>query len=206
MPRTIDLDERRRAVSGAAWRVLARDGLAALSVRNVAAEAGLAPSTVRYAFPTQAALREHALRLVFDDTAARIDALPDDLTGQRYAHAVLVELLPLDERRRVELEVYLALGTAALTDGGLRPAHDRVVDEMRDWCGLVLQAVGVPEGDVEFETRRLHALVDGLAMHVVRLAPGDPGGWAIDVLDRHVAALAADAGADHAPAEGRPVT
>ncbi|WP_260233351.1 TetR/AcrR family transcriptional regulator [Curtobacterium sp. PhB130] len=190
MARSMDVEERRRTVSAAAWRVLARDGLGALSVRNVAAEAGLPPSTVRYTFPTQSSVREHALTLVFDGTAARIDALPSDLTGTAYAHAVLVELLPLDDARRIELDVYLALGTAALTDAELRPFHDRVVEEMRQWCARILDALGVPAADAEYETRRLHALVDGLALHVVRLDPGGDASWAIDLLDRHVAELA----------------
>jgi DNA-binding transcriptional regulator YbjK len=187
----MDVDERRRTVSAAAGRVLARDGLGALSVRNVAAEAGLPPSTVRYTFPTQSSVREHALALVFDGTAARIGALPADLTGRARAHAVLVELLPLDDERRVELDVYLALGTAALTDAELRPVHDRVVDEMREWCGQVLRAVGVPKADMSYEARRLHALVDGLAMQVVRVEAGADAAWAIEVLDRHVAGLSA---------------
>lgn len=191
MTRSIDLEERRRVVSEAACQVLARDGLGALSVRNVAAEAGLPPSTVRYVFPTQASVREHALNLVFDGTAARIDALPAHLTGDAYAHAVLVELLPLDEERRIELDVYLALGTAALTDPELRPFHDRVVDEMRQWCERILDAVGVAAADRDYETRRLHALVDGLALHVVRLGSGRAGDWAIDLLDRHVTSLVA---------------
>ncbi|OIH95156.1 TetR/AcrR family transcriptional regulator [Curtobacterium sp. MCBA15_001] len=189
MTRSIELEERRRIVSEAACRVLARDGLRAVSVRNVAAEAGLPPSTVRYTFPTQASVREHALDLVFDGTAARIDALPADLRGTEYAHAVLVELLPLDHERRIELDVYLALGTAALTDAELRPFHDRVVADMQDWCGRVLRAVGVPEADMAYEACRLHALVDGLAMQVVRLPAGADAAWATDLLDRHVAGL-----------------
>lgn len=186
----MDVDERRRTVSEAACRVLARDGIGALSVRNVAAEAGLPPSTVRYTFPTQASVRSHALELVFDATADRVDAIPAGLHGTAYARAVLLELLPLDQERRVELDVYLALGTAALTDAELRPMHDRVVDEMREWCGRILRAVGVPAADVPYETRRLHALVDGLAMHIVRLDPGGDASWAIDTLDRHVAGIA----------------
>ncbi|EYT62505.1 MULTISPECIES: TetR/AcrR family transcriptional regulator [Curtobacterium] len=190
MARSMDVDERRRTVSEAACRVLARDGLGALSVRNVAAEAGLPPSTVRYTFPTQASVRSHALELVFDATAARVDSVPRDLRGTAYAHAVLLELLPLDEERRIELDVYLGLGTAALTDAELRPFHDRVVDEMRQWCAQILRAVGVPDAAVPYETRRLHALVDGLAMHIVRVDPGGDASWAIDTLDRHVAGIA----------------
>jgi AcrR family transcriptional regulator len=189
--RSIDIEERRRSVSEAACRVLARDGLGALSVRNVAAEAGLPPSTVRYVFPTQASMREHTITLVFDRTRERIDAIPDDLPARDRAHRIVLELLPLDEERVIELDVYLALGNAALTDVLLRPALDRVVREMREWCEEILGLLGVPTGVREYEACRLHALVDGLAMHVVRLAPGEPGDWAIDVLDRHLDGLVA---------------
>lgn len=190
MTRSIDLDGRRRTVSAAACRVLARDGLAALSVRNVAAEAGLAPSTVRYVFPTQSGMRAHTITEVFDRARERIAAIPADLPARERAHRMLVELLPLDEERVIELEVYLALGNAALTDAELRPALDRVVDEMREWSEEVLARLGVPEADRDYEACRLHALIDGLAMQIVRLAPGDPGDWAIEVLDRHVAGIA----------------
>ncbi|MBY0176894.1 TetR/AcrR family transcriptional regulator [Curtobacterium herbarum] len=190
MARSIDLEERRRTVSAAACQVLARDGLGALSVRNVAAEAGLPPSTVRYAFPTQASVREHAIASVFDRTRERIEAIPADLPTRQWARAVLVELLPLDDERVVELDVYLALGNAALTDAELRPTLDRVVVEMRRWCERVLEVLGVPGTDQEYEACRLHALLDGLAMHVARLAPGESGDWAIDVLERHVDGVA----------------
>lgn len=190
MARSIDLEERRRTVSAAACQVLARDGLGALSVRNVAAEAGLPPSTVRYAFPTQASVREHAIASVFDRTRERIEAIDADLPTRQWARAVLVELLPLDDERVVELDVYLALGNAALTDAELRPTLDRVVVEMRRWCERVLEVLGVPSADLEYEACRLHALLDGLAMHVARLAPGESGDWAIDVLERHVDGVA----------------
>lgn len=191
MTRSIDVEERRRTVSEAACRVLARDGLGALSVRNVAAEAGLPPSTVRYVFPTQSSMREHTITLVFDRTRERIAAIPADRSGRERAHRIVLELLPLDEERVIELDVYLALGNAALTDAELRPALDRVVDEMREWSEEILGLVGVPAADREYEARRLHALIDGLAMHIVRLAPGESGDWAIDVLDRHLDGVAA---------------
>ncbi|WP_260980945.1 TetR/AcrR family transcriptional regulator [Curtobacterium pusillum] len=186
MARSMDVDQRRRTVSEAACRVLARDGIGALSVRNVAAEAGLPPSTVRYVFPTQSSMREHTITLVFDRTRERVDAVPVDLPPRERAHRIVLELLPLDEERVIELDVYLALGNAALTDAELRPALDRVAAEMREWSEEILGLLGVPSADVEYEACRLHALIDGLAMHVVRLAPGEPAAWAVDVLQRHL--------------------
>ncbi len=188
--RSIDVGERRRIVSDAAARVLARNGLGALSVRGVAAEAGLPPSTVRYVFPTQASVRTHALETVFDATTRRVDAVPETLPDRERARRILLELLPLDEERLIELDVYLALGNAALTDPALRPALDRVVSDMQQWTEQIVRLVGVPEAERVFEAQRLHALIDGLAMHVSRLAPGESGDWAIRVLDRHLDGLA----------------
>ncbi|MBM7803758.1 AcrR family transcriptional regulator [Curtobacterium luteum] len=190
MARSIDVGERRRIVSDAAARVLARNGLGALSVRGVAAEAGLPPSTVRYVFPTQASVRTHALETVFDATTRRVDAVPETLPDRERARRILLELLPLDEERLIELDVYLALGNAALTDPALRPALDRVVSDMQQWTEQIVRLVGVPEAERVFEAQRLHALIDGLAMHVSRLAPGESGDWAIRVLDRHLDGLA----------------
>lgn len=191
MARSIDVGERRRVVSDAAARVLARNGLGALSVRGVAAEAGLPPSTVRYVFPTQASVRTHALETVFDATTRRVDAVPDTLPDRERARRILLELLPLDEERLVELDVYLALGNAALTDPELRPALDRVVSDMQEWTERIVHLVGVPGATRAYEARRLHALIDGLAMHVSRLAPGESADWAIELLDRHLDGLAA---------------
>ncbi len=36
--------------------------------------------------------------------------------------------------------------------------------------------------------RQVHALVDGLALPVVRQEPGADAGWSLDVLDAHLAA------------------
>jgi AcrR family transcriptional regulator len=108
-----ELEERRQLVSEAAWRILVRDGLGELSVRNVAAEAGLAPSSLRYVFPTQASVREQAVSLVRDRLTERLRAVPTEPDGRARARAMLLELMPLDADRRMEMEVYLALGTAA---------------------------------------------------------------------------------------------
>lgn len=180
----MNAEERDRAVVTAAWRVLTRDGPAALSVRNVAAEAGLAPSSLRYTFPTQASVRERAVEAVVDKFRARVAAIPDDLGGRARARAVLLELLPLDDERRTEMEVLLALGAAASTEPGLRGSYDMVNAAVRDACARAAAALG---RDSAVDVDHLHALVDGLALHIVRRTRGDDTVWAVRVLDAHLA-------------------
>jgi AcrR family transcriptional regulator len=168
--------------------VLVRDGLEALSVRHVAAEAGLPQSSLRYTFPTVASVRERAVALVVERLRERVDAVGG--TGEEWARSALAELLPLDAERRTEMEVYLALGTAAMTDPALREAHRAVQAGVREVCARALAALtGAPSdgaAPVDDALREQHALVDGLALHVVRQDPGEDAGWARDVLDAHV--------------------
>lgn len=178
-----EIEDRRRKIAEAALRVLGRDGLSELSVRNVAAEAGLAPSSLRYAIPSQASLREHAVDLVLDRLQARINAVtaPDELS---WARTTLLELMPLDDQRRMEMEVTLALGTASMTDETLMPVYLRVHDTVRAVCARAARAL---KGDdaLPAEVDRLHGLVDGLSLHVVRQPPGYGKDRAVAALDLH---------------------
>ncbi|MFD3981457.1 TetR/AcrR family transcriptional regulator [Streptomyces griseus] len=186
MPRVIDTDERNRQVAEAAWRVLVREGLPALSVRKVAAEAGLPPSSLRYTFPTQASLRISAYALVVERLAERVAAIEP---GADWARAVLLELLPLDESRRLEMEITVVLGTAAMADGDLRATHHRAHRAVRDLCERVVRAVEVDPADVRVQTERLHAMMDGLALHMIRQGENEGTDWAVRVVDTHLAGL-----------------
>ncbi|WP_432523680.1 TetR/AcrR family transcriptional regulator [Kineococcus sp. SYSU DK006] len=204
MPKLIDHAAREVEVAEAAWRVAARDGVRGVSVRSVAAEAGLATASLRRAFPTQASLLAYCLDLARRRAAARLADL-DEVTGVDSACTVLAELLPLDAGRRLEAEVQIALGVAALADADLRPVADAAHEDVALACRYVVQALtggdpgrpaggdpGKPAGDAtEDRVAHLHALLDGLALHLVRRPPDAPTGWAVQVLREHLGALAA---------------
>jgi AcrR family transcriptional regulator len=204
MPRTVDLDDRRRIVGEAAWRVLVRDGPTEVSVRKVAAEAGLPPSSLRYTFPTQASVRDAAVALLVSRLRERVDRAAAATGGHDAARAVLLELLPLDDERRAEMDVTVAFAALALTDSSLRAAHEQTHAAVREVCALALEhlgtdgdaggggaerAPGTPElarADVELT----HAVVDGLALHLLAQAVGTDASWAVTALDQHLALLA----------------
>ena len=201
MPRTVDVDDRRRIVGEAAWRVLVRDGPTEVSVRKVAAEAGLPPSSLRYTFPTQASVRDAAVELLVSRLRERVDRAAAATGGRDAARAVLLELLPLDDERRAEMEVTVAFAALALTDPSLRTAHEQTHAAVHDVCALALAhlgapgvagAAGVPDAaelaDVDVELT--HAVVDGLALHLLAQAVGTDASWAVTALDAHLALLA----------------
>ena len=196
VPRLIDHAAREVEVAEAAWRVLSTRGVGALSVRTVAAEAGLATGSLRRAFPTQEALLVFSLELVARRVRERIGELDLAAPPPAPQTAVLRELLPLDDERRLEMEVFLHLGSLALGGGALREVYDTAHRELAEGTARLLRSLveagwARPDLDLPVESRRLHALVDGLALHLVRQDPAAPTGWATDVLAAHLHELRA---------------
>ena len=195
MPKLIDHDERRRQLAEATWRVIIRDGVAAASVRTVAAEAGVSTGSLRHLFGTHADLLVFALQMVIDRAVARVSARSPQPDAVREVESVAAELLPLDRERRAEMEVYLALFTAANTDAELRSTRDRARRQMQDACrwmiGRLAEGAALDAGaDRELEALRLYALIDGLAAHLTYDGAGADPEWARRVLRRHVGSLA----------------
>lgn len=194
MPKLIDHEARRLELVEAAWRVILRDGAGRVSVRAVAAEAGVSAGSLRHLFPTQAELLRSAMDRVNTTVRARILALPAGLTGPDRALRIVRELLPLDAERRAEMEVNLALIAAAVTDSGLATARDESFAGLRYACERVLALLdGAGELDAgldaELEAARLHALIDGLAAHLTYQSPDAATGWADAVVRRHLESL-----------------
>src|SRR6478735_8814638 len=116
MPKVIDLDQRQQDIAEAVWRVLLRDGITAVSVRDVAAEAGLSPGSLRHTFASKAELLAYSMKLVHRRAEERAYSHADVEDPRDRVIAIVSEILPLDETRRSELEVNLALIAEA-------PAH-----------------------------------------------------------------------------------
>lgn len=193
MPRRIDTEARAAEIASAALRVLERDGLAGLSVRGVAAEAGIAVASLRRAFPTQHSLREYCLELIEERATARITSL--DLAGRALTDALLAQLLPLDDERRLELVAQVQLGVLSLTDTDLRPAAVRLNTAVSRACRTAIDSLAsagqLDSGrDLDYEAQRLRALLDGIAMQ--GLWSGDPrgAGQMLSTLARHLDELA----------------
>lgn len=174
MPRLVDAQDRRADVAGAVWRVVAREGLDAASVRTVAAEAGLSAGSLRHWFATQSDLHAFAMGLVVERIRARAGGLvlPHDPLGA--ATLVLEQFLPLDAERALESEVWLAFTARSPVEQRLRSVREAAYDELFDVCRHQVLSIlggtaagGAGAATVDAETHRLYALVDGLLLHGV---------------------------------------
>ena len=173
MPKIVDHETRREEIAEALWRVVRRDGIRAASVRTVAAEADWSPGAVRYYFPDQDGLLSFAMDLVSRRVTDRIAALEAKGSATSIALRYLEEALPLDTERRAEFDVWMAFMAQAQAESGAGTLHehvDKVHDGLRELCDSLLRALdragALKEGlDLRREAERLHALIDGLALH-----------------------------------------
>ncbi|GAA2079574.1 TetR/AcrR family transcriptional regulator [Streptomyces albiaxialis] len=181
MPKVVDPEARRRTVIDALFRVVVREGLQRASLRVVADEAGLNIGSLRHYFASQGELMDFAMRAMRDRVSARLErrvAAAGDLAGLpreervRLVTGLLEELLPLDERRRAEVTVFLDFNGAARTNPAFRPLAHEVATGTRRLVHRALarleQAGALRPGlDAGAETERLVSLLDGLCLNAV---------------------------------------
>ncbi|MEU7989852.1 TetR/AcrR family transcriptional regulator [Streptosporangium canum] len=123
MPRQVDHDQRRRQIAEAVWRLAARAGLEDVTLRQVAAEAGVSARLLQYYFGTRDELLLGALKILNDDAERRARerlAMLGEAPGMHaIVRGVLLELLPLDAERRNRHLVYAAYFVRFLADPAL---------------------------------------------------------------------------------------
>jgi AcrR family transcriptional regulator len=176
MPKVVDHEQRRRELAEAVWRVIRRNGVDGASVRTVAQEAGWSAGALRHYFRTQSELLDFAIELAAEQIRQRVVALELADDPRRAVEQLLSELLPLDDERRAENEVWLAFTARALIDPQLRERQAEIDDALRAASLRAVEMLGLPAGrERTLEAERLHALLDGLAIHAAmrpeRLSP-----------------------------------
>lgn len=172
MPKLIDWGQRREEIAEATWRIILAEGIASVSIRTVAAEAGISTGSLRHVFPSKTELLVHAMQLVDQRAWARIERHLSESDPRALVIAVITELLPLDEERRAEMEVNLALVTGAPADREIRGARDSSYLVLRSACARMIthlqeHGLAAAERDTGGMTTALHGLIDGLSMHLL---------------------------------------
>jgi AcrR family transcriptional regulator len=172
MPKIVNHDQRKIELGEAVWRVIRAEGLEHVTVRRVAREAGMSLGSLRHYFVTQSDLIAFSMQLVSNRVKDRIAGLKLSGDLRRDFLSIVGEVLPLDDERRAEAEVWLAFTGRSLVDPALASLRNEVHDELyRFFRSFVERLVKVKPGagtlDIECEAKRLHALVDGLTVHCI---------------------------------------
>lgn len=103
----------------AAFRVVAREGLEAASVKAIAADAGLTPGLLHYHFPCKAALLEAVLRVALDNYLAALRETREANQPEDQLSAYFQMARRMLEAERDFFKVRLAFAAAALTNAEL---------------------------------------------------------------------------------------
>lgn len=179
-PPTVPTTDTRVRILHATLRVIAAGGIAAVSNRRVAAEAGVALGSLTYHFPSQSALLRDSLLLYAEEEVARLESLAAALRAGTGADgsaggapsaeqaAAAVEQIAASGSGRPEEIAELELHLHASRDAELHAASQRCFGAYEDFAAAALETLGVPEP--ERHARTVVALMCGLGVR--RLGTG----------------------------------
>lgn len=173
----VDRAERKREIASALLTLVAREGIDAVSVRAVAAEAGMSPGAVQKYFATKEEMLREALDLTglvlverwygIDTSGPLLDVLREHMLAA----------LPLDAAGRSELQVILAFSAQAVT----RPEWTEKLREDYGWTTDVTEQFirhGQQAGEFRQDldagalARLVIAVTEGLASRMLHSEPG----------------------------------
>ncbi|GAA2101033.1 hypothetical protein GCM10009801_73950 [Streptomyces albiaxialis] len=120
MPKRVDHARRRAHIADALVRLAAREGLHAVTMRGVAAEAEVSVRLVQYYFESKGKLMHAALERLEEQShqrwSARLAGMRRPVTTRAFVDAFLAEALPTDGPSRDFHLVWTSYATLAMTD------------------------------------------------------------------------------------------
>jgi len=158
----VDHDERREEIAEAAWRVIEREGPEGANLREIAGEAGYTTGVITHYFRGKRELMAFAFGLMVDRSTSRMA----EAVAETGLMGALAEILPLDERRRQETRIWLALIGASFADTVLAEELRQRYRQAREAMSPVFRAAleeaqGENPDDIADE---LLAVVDGITV------------------------------------------
>ena len=123
MPKQVDHEQRRIEIVEATWRIIARGGFAAATMREIAAEAGFANGGLKHYFVNKDELLVAAFQRTFYRINERAALATGEKTGLAAIRALCTEMLPLDRERQVESRVTVAFWDRAASNPVLMKVH-----------------------------------------------------------------------------------
>ena len=168
----MELTPRQAEFADAGLRLLARDGMAAVSFRTVAAEAGMSLGAVQKAFPSKAVMLASMFSRLRATASAPVLADPGRPTLRAWLVTLMVAVLPLDEARRAAELQGAAFAERAAFDPDIAAAIATSDDEMRTGLAQLVQRAQ-SEGEVDESVdpdaaaAALLALMQGMATQLL---------------------------------------
>lgn len=193
MPKQVDHEARRQRIADAVCRLASRRGLEEVSLRHVAAEAGVSMGQVQHYFTT----KDEMLLFAFRTLSARVErrlgaavtALGEPPTTRALLRGMLVAMVPTDTDSRFEAPLWVAFLARAIVEPSLAHPLNEGGKALTDFAADQLRAAqqaGELAGslDPEHEASSLFALADGLMIRA--LLDPDQTAAGLATLDYHL--------------------
>ncbi len=194
MARVADHELKREEVAEAVQRVIARHGIDAATIREIAREAGCSAGALAHYFRSKDDLLLYAFRLTSERAMARAGRWVGRGPGLATLRAAVLETLPLDDDRRVEVQTWCSFLGKAIS----RPAMAAVQREQEAaWRALLCAIIeagqrdGTIRRDLEAseEAEALSAVIDGLTIQAIVEPDRLPPERQCAYIDRYLAGL-----------------
>lgn len=192
MPKQVDHEQRRQALAEAVFTVIGTRGFEAVSLRDVADQAGVSMGAVQHYFPAKNDMLLFALAHMRARVLQRLQTAVSQLaepTRRDTIRAALRVMLPVDEPGRQEACVNIAFFSAATVTPAyadlLREGYSRILTTSQAQLHAAAQAGELhPDVDVEQEAAALFFLTQGLIGPILigLYTPDD----ALALIDRHL--------------------
>ncbi|WP_171169576.1 TetR/AcrR family transcriptional regulator [Streptomyces sp. I05A-00742] len=172
MPKQVDHRERRETIARALWRVVEQRGVAHLTLREVAREAGMSHGQLQHYFATRAEMLSFAMDFASEQASLRVSRGLQEFGDRPHPRDVLrvmlTEMLPLHADARAAGRMSAAYVLEALHDEEI---HARARDGMLRGRGLVEQLVRQAVADGHIRPGRDPAVETDLLLALTGFTP-----------------------------------
>ncbi|MBN6206148.1 TetR family transcriptional regulator [Ralstonia pickettii] len=172
MSKFVNHDKKRKLIAEAAWQIIEKEGIEKASIRRVAAEAGMSPGALRHYFSTKDEMLLFIIEYYIEEGKKRSDHKEWSKNPLQAVEEVLLELVPIDEEKKIETSVWWIFALRSLTSDALKEKKDEMTDGTYDLANsmikiLTLKGILSESVNADLESSRLSALIEGLSFHTL---------------------------------------
>ncbi|MEV0081386.1 TetR family transcriptional regulator C-terminal domain-containing protein [Saccharopolyspora sp. NPDC050642] len=183
--------ERRAHLIGAVLDLIDGGGIPAVSMRAVAAAAGVSLAQVQYYFRSKEQLIVEAFRHICRDVEERAAAVGFDGPARSVLRALIDLWLPVDERLSRDARVWLAFSAEATTRPSLMSFAAEVDEGLREAFAQILRRASEsgelnPAADPVTAAAGLLAVIDGLVVQSLVLDESERAGFLGPRVEAHL--------------------
>jgi len=172
MPKIVNHEQKRKSIAHAAWKIIKEEGIEKASIRRVAVEAGMSAGALRHYFSSKDEMLLFIMDYYVEEGKKRSQRKNWSKNPLQAVEEVLLELVPIDEEKKIETSVWWIFALRSLISDTLEEKKDEMTNGTYELANsmieiLVLQGFLSDSINVELEKSRLSVLIEGLSIHAL---------------------------------------